>query len=185
MKHWRLTFKLCIDACGEKLGSALHQTKIINYKPFEGPICIISRQIESEEARYEESQIQFPFLVWALKKLHYYLDGTVFDLITYFNGVKSLLNMKTQNIHILRWWIATQEYRGDITMAHKSGNINQNVDGDNIWAPANTPENPAWIPQEENCIKGICVTDIGTEFFNQVKEIYKMKIAFPSYANSL
>ncbi|MBW0528393.1 hypothetical protein O181_068108 [Austropuccinia psidii MF-1] len=30
---WNLPFKLYLDACGEGLGAALHQTKIINDKP--------------------------------------------------------------------------------------------------------------------------------------------------------
>ncbi|MBW0592674.1 hypothetical protein O181_132389 [Austropuccinia psidii MF-1] len=75
MPDWKLPFKLHIDACGEGLGAALHQTQIINDKPVEGPICFISRQIKPTEARYGESQMECLFLVWALKKLHYYLDG--------------------------------------------------------------------------------------------------------------
>ncbi|MBW0516973.1 hypothetical protein O181_056688 [Austropuccinia psidii MF-1] len=82
--------------------------------------------------------------------------------------------MKTPNRHILVWKIAIHKYRGNITIAHKSGNINKNVDGRSRWALANTPENPAWVPQEEHHIEGICVTDIGTEFFNYEKESYRM-----------
>ncbi|MBW0522407.1 hypothetical protein O181_062122 [Austropuccinia psidii MF-1] len=126
---WKLTFKLYIDACGEGLGAALHQTQIINDKPVEGPICFISRQIKPTEERYGASQMECLCLVWALEKLHYYLDGTVFDVITDCNAVKSLLNMKTPNRHMLRWQIAIQEYRGNMTIVHKSGNIHKNADG--------------------------------------------------------
>ncbi|MBW0540081.1 hypothetical protein O181_079796 [Austropuccinia psidii MF-1] len=101
-------------------------------------------------------------LVWASGKLHYYLDGTVFDVITDCNAVKSLLNMITPNQHMLRWQIAIQEYRGNMTIVHKSGNIHKNVDDMSRWVLANTPENPAWVPQEEHHIEGICITDIGT-----------------------
>ncbi|MBW0511340.1 hypothetical protein O181_051055 [Austropuccinia psidii MF-1] len=62
-----------------------------------------------------------------------------------------------------------------MTKIHKSGNIDKNADGLSRWALANTPENPAWVPPEEHHIKGICVTDISTEFFNQIKESYKME----------
>ncbi|MBW0501457.1 hypothetical protein O181_041172 [Austropuccinia psidii MF-1] len=82
--------------------------------------------------------------------------------------------MKTPNRHILRWQIAIQEYGGNMTIAHKSGNIHKNADGLSRWALENTSENPAWVPQEEHHIEGICFTDIGTEFFNQVKESYKI-----------
>ncbi|MBW0497252.1 hypothetical protein O181_036967 [Austropuccinia psidii MF-1] len=82
--------------------------------------------------------------------------------------------MKTPNRHLLRWQIAIKKYRGSITIVHKSGNIHKNADGLSRWALENTPENPAWVPQEEHHIEGICVTDIGTEFFNKAKESYKM-----------
>ncbi|MBW0537505.1 hypothetical protein O181_077220 [Austropuccinia psidii MF-1] len=82
--------------------------------------------------------------------------------------------MKAPNRHMLRWQIAIQEYRGNMTIVLKSGNINKDADGLSRWDLANTPENPAWVPQEENHIEGICARDIGTEFFNQVKESYKM-----------
>ncbi|MBW0510771.1 hypothetical protein O181_050486 [Austropuccinia psidii MF-1] len=82
--------------------------------------------------------------------------------------------MKAPNGHVLRCQIAIQEYRGNMTIAQKSGNIQTDADGLSRWALANTPENPAWVPQEEHHIEGICVTDIGTEFFNKVKESYEM-----------
>ncbi|MBW0536494.1 hypothetical protein O181_076209, partial [Austropuccinia psidii MF-1] len=52
MPDWKLPFKLYIDACGEGLGSALHQVQIVNDKRYEGQICFISRQIKPTEARY-------------------------------------------------------------------------------------------------------------------------------------
>ncbi|MBW0587274.1 hypothetical protein O181_126989 [Austropuccinia psidii MF-1] len=82
--------------------------------------------------------------------------------------------MKTPNRHMLRWQISIQEYRVNMTIVHKSGNIHKNADGLSRWALANTPDNPAWVPQEEKHIEGICVTDIGTEFFKQVKGSYKI-----------
>ncbi|MBW0546296.1 hypothetical protein O181_086011 [Austropuccinia psidii MF-1] len=55
---WKLPFKLYIDVCGEGLGAALHQVQIVNDKPYEGPVCFISRQIKPTEARYGASQIE-------------------------------------------------------------------------------------------------------------------------------
>ncbi|MBW0569834.1 hypothetical protein O181_109549 [Austropuccinia psidii MF-1] len=69
MPDWKLPFELYIDACGEGLGAALHQTQIINDKPVEGSICFLSRQIKPTEARYGESQMEFLCLVWALEKI--------------------------------------------------------------------------------------------------------------------
>ncbi|MBW0507150.1 hypothetical protein O181_046865 [Austropuccinia psidii MF-1] len=106
--------------------------------------------------------------VWALEKFHYYLESSVFEVITDFNSVKSLLNIKPPNRHMLRRQIAIQEYRGNMTIAHKAGNIHKNADGLSRWALANTPDNPADVPLEEEpqiSIEGINITDFGTEFF--------------------
>ncbi|MBW0544755.1 hypothetical protein O181_084470 [Austropuccinia psidii MF-1] len=173
---WKLPFKLYIDACGEGLGAALHQVQIVNDKPYEGPICFISRQIKPTEARYGASQMEFLCLVWALEKLHYYLDGSVFEVITDCNAVKLLLNIKTPNRHMLRWQIAIQEYRGNMTIVHKAGNIHKNADGLSRWALPNTPDNPAYVPtsaEPQIPIEGINIMDVGTEFFEEVRESYK------------
>ncbi|MBW0572335.1 hypothetical protein O181_112050 [Austropuccinia psidii MF-1] len=105
----KLSFKLYIDASGDGIGSALHQVQIINDKPVERPICFISRQIKPTEARYGASQMECLCLVWALEKLNDFLEGCLFEVITDCTAVKSLLNMKTPNRHMLRWQIAIQE----------------------------------------------------------------------------
>ncbi|MBW0518525.1 hypothetical protein O181_058240 [Austropuccinia psidii MF-1] len=115
-------------------------------------------------------------LVWALEKLHYYLDGGVFEVITDCNAVKSLLNMKAPNRHMLSWQIAMHEYRGDMTKVHKAGNIHKNADGLSRWALANTPDNQGYVTLEAEpqiLIEGIDINDIGTEFFEEVRESYK------------
>ncbi|MBW0546973.1 hypothetical protein O181_086688 [Austropuccinia psidii MF-1] len=84
----KLPFKQYIDACGEGLGSALHQVQIVNDKPYESPICFISRQIKPTEARYAARKMELLCLIWALEKLHYYLDGSLFEVVTDCNAVK-------------------------------------------------------------------------------------------------
>ncbi|MBW0549217.1 hypothetical protein O181_088932 [Austropuccinia psidii MF-1] len=128
MQDFKLPFKLYIDASGDGLGAALHQVQILNDKPVEGPICFISRRIKPTEARYGASKMEFLCLVWALEKLNY-LEGCVFEVITDCTTVKSLLNIKKPNRHILIWQIAIQEYRGNMTIVHKDGNIHKNADG--------------------------------------------------------
>ncbi|MBW0560472.1 hypothetical protein O181_100187 [Austropuccinia psidii MF-1] len=91
MPEWNISFKLYIDACGNGLGEALHQVQIIDDKPTEGPVCNISRQIKPTEARYGVTQIEFLCLVWALERLHYYLDGSVFEVVTDCNAVSHFL----------------------------------------------------------------------------------------------
>ncbi|MBW0504720.1 hypothetical protein O181_044435 [Austropuccinia psidii MF-1] len=126
---WNIRSKLYIEACGDGLGAALHQVQIINDKPTEGPVCHISRKIKQTEARYGASQMECLCLVLALDKLHYYLDGSFFEVKTDCNAVKCLLNMKKPNRNMLRWQIGIQEYRGNMNIVHKAGSIHKNSDG--------------------------------------------------------
>ncbi|MBW0508797.1 hypothetical protein O181_048512 [Austropuccinia psidii MF-1] len=157
------------------IGESLNQVQFDD-KPTEGPVCYISRQIKPTAARYGASQMKCLCLVWALEKLHYYLTGSFFEVINDCNTIKSLLNMKTPNRHTLRWQIAIQKYRGNMTIIHKEGKIHKNADGLSRWALANTPDNPAYVPLEAEPqipIEGINITDIRTEFFGVVRESYK------------
>ncbi|MBW0521971.1 hypothetical protein O181_061686 [Austropuccinia psidii MF-1] len=88
MPDWNRPFKFFIDACGDGLGAALHQVQIIDEKPKEGPVCYISRQIKPTDSRYGANQKECFCLVCALKKLHYYLDGSGFEVITDCNSMK-------------------------------------------------------------------------------------------------
>ncbi|MBW0466881.1 hypothetical protein O181_006596 [Austropuccinia psidii MF-1] len=106
MPDFKLPFKLYIDTSGDGLCPALHQFQTMNDKPVEGPICFISRQIKPTEARYRGSQMDCLCLFWSLEKLNYFLEGWVFEVITDCTAVKSLLNIKTPNRHMLRWKIA-------------------------------------------------------------------------------
>ncbi|MBW0497559.1 hypothetical protein O181_037274 [Austropuccinia psidii MF-1] len=63
-----------------------------------------------------------------------------------------------------------------MTIVHKAGSIHKNSDGLSRWAFANTPKSPAYVPLEaapQIPIEGINITDIGTEFFEEVRESYK------------
>ncbi|MBW0582364.1 hypothetical protein O181_122079 [Austropuccinia psidii MF-1] len=83
--------------------------------------------------------------------------------------------MKTPNRHILRWQIAMQEYRGNITIVNKDGNIHKNVDGLSRWPLPNNIDDPAYAPEEASPqipIEGISFTDLNTTFFEEVRNSY-------------
>jgi len=191
-------FKLYVDASMEGLGAALHQIQIIDDMPKEGVICYISRTLKDSEKRYGASQLECLCLIWALDKLYYYLDGCNFEVITDCNALKSLLNMKTPNRHMLRWQIAIQEWRGSMTIVHREGNIHKNADGLSRWSLTNNPDNPAWdgetaakimsitpLSDEENnfaCfligedtqILGLHFSEMEEEFWDEVRNSYQL-----------
>ncbi|MBW0534357.1 hypothetical protein O181_074072 [Austropuccinia psidii MF-1] len=63
-----------------------------------------------------------------------------------------------------------------MTIVHKAGNIHKNADGVRRWALPNTPDNPAFVPtsaEPQISIEGNNITDVGTAFFEDVRESYK------------
>ncbi|MBW0587362.1 hypothetical protein O181_127077 [Austropuccinia psidii MF-1] len=150
LPDFELPFKLYIDAaCSQGLGAALHQRQIVDGEPRAGVICSISRQLKDSEARYGPTQTECLCLVWALEKLHYYLEGEVFEVYTDCTVLKSLLNMKTVNRHMLRWKIAIQEYRGNITIIYKEGKSHTNAYGLSRFPLDNVKSNSAYYPEVE------------------------------------
>ncbi|MBW0463945.1 hypothetical protein O181_003660 [Austropuccinia psidii MF-1] len=120
LPDFELPFKLYIAAsCSQCLGASLQQRQIVYGEPREGVICYISRQLKDSESRHGATQTECLCLVWALEKLNYYLEGAVFEVYTDCTALKSVLNMKTTNRHMLRWQVAFQEYRGNMTIIYK------------------------------------------------------------------
>ncbi|MBW0548387.1 hypothetical protein O181_088102 [Austropuccinia psidii MF-1] len=112
--------------------------------------------------------MEFLCLVWAHEKIHYHLDGSFFEVITDSNAVKYFLNIKKPNRHIFRCQIAIKEYRGNMTIAFKAGNIPKNADGLRRLELFGIPDSPAYVPLEAEPhipIEGINITDVGTELF--------------------
>ncbi|MBW0492802.1 hypothetical protein O181_032517 [Austropuccinia psidii MF-1] len=134
LPDFELPFKLYIDAaCSQALGAALNQRQIVDGEPKEGVIFYISRQLKDSEAR----------------KLHYYFKGAVFEVYTDCTALKSSLNMKTTNRHMLRWQIAIQEYGGNMNITYKEGKSHTNADGLSQWPLDNVKRNPAYDPEVE------------------------------------
>ncbi|MBW0477885.1 hypothetical protein O181_017600 [Austropuccinia psidii MF-1] len=105
--------------------------------------------MKDSEARYGATQTECLCLVWALEKLHYYLEGAVFEVYTDCTALNSLLNMKTTNRHMLRWQIAIQEYRGNRNIICKEGKSHNNSDGLSRWPVDNVKSNQAYEPEVE------------------------------------
>ncbi|MBW0533628.1 hypothetical protein O181_073343 [Austropuccinia psidii MF-1] len=65
-----------------RLRRSLHQRQIVDGEPREGVICYISRKLKDSEGRYGATQTECLCLVWALEKLHYSMEGAVFEVYT-------------------------------------------------------------------------------------------------------
>ncbi|MBW0460583.1 hypothetical protein O181_000298 [Austropuccinia psidii MF-1] len=83
--------------------------------------------------------------------------------------------MKTPNRYMLRWQIARQEYRGNMTIVQKDGDIDKNADGLRRFPFPNKIENPSYVPDQPSPkvpIEGISFTDLNTTFFEEVSSSY-------------
>ncbi|MBW0476399.1 hypothetical protein O181_016114 [Austropuccinia psidii MF-1] len=148
LPDFKLPFKLYIDtACSQGSGAALHQRQIVDGEPREGVICVISRQLKDSEARYGATRTDFLCLVCALKKLHHDLECAVFEVYTNCTALKSLLNIKTANRHMLRWEIAIQECRGNMTIICTEGKGHTNADSLSRWPLDDDKRDPAYDPE--------------------------------------
>ncbi|MBW0563380.1 hypothetical protein O181_103095 [Austropuccinia psidii MF-1] len=183
LPDFELPFKLYIDAaCSQGLGAALHQRQIVDGEPREGVICYISRQLKDSEARYGATQTECLCLVWALEKLHYYLEGAVFEVYTDCTALKYLLNIKTTNRHMLRWQIAIQEYRGNMNIIYKEAKVPIHFMGIDRrknfrfseWAPEiGTPDSGNTDSEgTETPILGISSSELHNEFFSAALNSY-------------
>ncbi|MBW0503123.1 hypothetical protein O181_042838 [Austropuccinia psidii MF-1] len=77
---------------------------------------------------------------------------------------------------MLTWQIAIHEYRGNMKIVNKSGNIQNDSDDLRRRELTNKPDNPSYVPEKvepQIPIEGIKITDLGTEFFEEVRESYK------------
>ncbi|MBW0569113.1 hypothetical protein O181_108828 [Austropuccinia psidii MF-1] len=76
---------------------------------------------------------------------------------------------------MLEWQLAIQQYRGNMTIAHKDGNIHKNADGLRKWPLPNNIDIPAYFTEEASLqvpVEGIRVTDVNTNFFEEVRHSY-------------
>ncbi|MBW0470609.1 hypothetical protein O181_010324 [Austropuccinia psidii MF-1] len=83
--------------------------------------------------------------------------------------MKSLVNMKTPHRNMLRWQDTIQEYRGNMTIVHKAGNIHKNSESFSRWELLNTPDNPSYVPANagpSTALEGIKITAVGIELFD-------------------
>ncbi|KAK4698583.1 hypothetical protein P7C70_g7691, partial [Phenoliferia sp. Uapishka_3] len=169
-------FRLYVDASADGLGAVLQQMQTIDDKPLEVVICFISRQLRGAENRYGATQLEALGLVWALEKLYVFLDGSFFEVITDCIAIRSLLDMKTPNRHMLRWQLAIQEYRGRMTILHREGRVHLNADGMSRMALPNDASNPAadLSGEPESPIHALSFVELDDEFFSAIKASYAL-----------
>ena len=116
-------FFLQTDASKMGVGAVLSQ---LDDELREHPVVYLSRQLKQNERNYSVSEQECLAIVWAIKKLRYYLQGRKFTVITDHKALKWLDNTKLSNSRLMRWSLILQEFNFEIQ--YRKGITNQNAD---------------------------------------------------------
>jgi hypothetical protein len=88
-------FVVCTDACKEGLYGVLSQNGFV--------IGFESRKLKEHERIYASHDLELAAIVHALNKWIHNLMGNRFELKTYHNGLKYLLDKLTLNVRHRKW----------------------------------------------------------------------------------
>ncbi|GFX77512.1 retrovirus-related Pol polyprotein from transposon 297 [Trichonephila clavipes] len=111
------------DASNAGLGAVLTQ---LTEQGEEHPILYLSKKFSEVEKRYCTTEKECASIVFAIKRLHYYLDGNSFLVMTDHNPLVWLNRNVSSNPRLMRWALALQPY--NFRIVHRSGKSHKNAD---------------------------------------------------------
>ncbi|GFX46385.1 retrovirus-related Pol polyprotein from transposon 297 [Trichonephila clavipes] len=111
------------DASNVGMGAVLTQ---LNEQGEEHPILYLSKKFSEVEKRYCTTEKECASIVFAIKRLHYYLDGNSFLVMTDHNPLVWLNRNVSSNPRLMRWALALQPY--NFRIVHRSGKSHKNAD---------------------------------------------------------
>ncbi|GBM53207.1 Retrovirus-related Pol polyprotein from transposon 17.6 [Araneus ventricosus] len=116
-------FVLQTDASEFGMGAVLSQ---IDDEKSEHPVLYLSKKFSEAEKKYCTTEKECAAIVWAIRKLHCYLDGQNFTVQTDHNPLVWLRSNASTNPRLMRWALALQPY--DFEVVHRKGVLNKNAD---------------------------------------------------------
>ncbi|GFT31918.1 retrovirus-related Pol polyprotein from transposon 297 [Trichonephila clavipes] len=106
------------DASNAGMGAVLTQ---LTEQGEEHPILYLSKKFSEVEKRYCTTEKECASIVFAIKRLHYYLDGNSFLVMTDHNPLVWLNRNVSSNPRLMRWALALQPY--NFRIVHRSGKV--------------------------------------------------------------
>ncbi|GFW98965.1 retrovirus-related Pol polyprotein from transposon 297 [Trichonephila clavipes] len=111
------------DASNAGMGAVLTQ---LNEQDEEHLILYLSKKFSEVEKRYCTTEKECASIVYAIKRLHYYLDGNSFLVMTDHNPLVWLNRNVSSNPRLMRWALALQPY--NFRIVHRSRKSHKNAD---------------------------------------------------------
>ena len=119
-------FLLYVDACRKGIAAGLYQ---VGSDGKEHPVLFISRTLRHAEKNYAATELECLAVVWALKKLAHYVDGSQLTLITDHSALKWIWSVKeTVNQRLFHWSLLLNPLKDKVNIVHRPGRLNNNVD---------------------------------------------------------
>ncbi|GFX84311.1 transposon Tf2-9 polyprotein [Trichonephila clavipes] len=103
------------------MGAILTQ---LNEQSGEHPILYLSKKFSEVEKRYCTTEKECASIVFAIKRLHYYLDGNSFLVMTDHNPLVWLNRNVSSKPRLMRWALQPYNFR----IVHRSGKSHKNAD---------------------------------------------------------
>ena len=92
----------------------------------EHPVLYLSKKFSKAERNYSTIERECAAIIYAIRKLHYYLDGAKFTIISDHRPLTWLKKNAGTNSRLLRWSLMLQPY--DYEVSHRAGTLNANAD---------------------------------------------------------
>ncbi|GFX81866.1 retrovirus-related Pol polyprotein from transposon 297 [Trichonephila clavipes] len=110
------------DASNAGMGAVLSQ---LTEQGEEHPILYLSKKFSEVEKRYCTTEKECASIVFAIKRLHYYLDVNSFLVMTDHNPLVWLNRNVSSNPRLMRWALALQPY--NFRIVNRSGKSHKNA----------------------------------------------------------
>lgn len=128
------------DACKTGIAAFLLQQHELGRRI----VCCCSRRLSQSECNYSVTELDAVAIVWSVSKLHHYLLGRKFRIVTDHCALCAVFKRTSTGASLNRWRLAPQEYDHDVI--YTKGTMHSDVD---CLSRAPLPdENDNWLEEQ-------------------------------------
>ena len=135
-------FTVQCDASSEAIDAVLSH----EFNDGEHPIVYFHRVLTSAERNYSTTEKECLALIWSIKKLRPFLEGSSFRAITDHSALRWLQNLREPSGRLARWSLGRQQW--DVHIEHRKGAYHRVPDALSRLHEQETPEEEVAVFEE-------------------------------------